>query len=61
MDDAAATGPLRRRLDEHRAEISLAGLAEELTTLMGVKVDVATADILRDEIRADAIVSATAL
>lgn len=41
--------------------LSLAGLAEELTSLMGVKVDVATADILRDEIRADAIASATAL
>ncbi len=41
--------------------LSLAGLAEELTTLMDVKVDVATAEILRDEIRADALASATDL
>ena len=41
--------------------LSLAGLTEELTSLMGVKVDVATADILRDEIRADVIASATDL
>lgn len=41
--------------------LSLAGLAEELTILMGVNVDVATAEILRDEIRADAIASATPL
>jgi uncharacterized protein len=41
--------------------LSLAGLAEELTSLIGVKVDVATPDILRDEIRADALASLTAL
>lgn len=38
--------------------LNLAGLAEELTSLMGVKVDVATSDMLRDKIRADVLASA---
>ena len=39
----------------------LAGLAEELSRAVGVHVDVATSDVLRDEIRAEAIRTAVPL
>ncbi|HVN62743.1 MAG TPA: nucleotidyltransferase family protein [Gaiellaceae bacterium] len=35
--------------------LALAGLAQELSDLVGVKVDVATTDILREEIRDHAL------
>jgi uncharacterized protein len=41
--------PVRQRL------LTLAGLAEELSDVLGVTVDVATVDLLRDEVRPEAI------
>jgi predicted nucleotidyltransferase len=41
--------------------LRLAGLTEELTSLVGVKVDVATEELLREEIRDEAVADATPL
>jgi predicted nucleotidyltransferase len=38
--------------------LRVAGLAEDLTTLLGVKVDVATEQLLRDDVRAEALATA---
>jgi predicted nucleotidyltransferase len=38
--------------------LRVAGLAEDLTALLGVKVDVATEQLLRDDVRAEALATA---
>ena len=41
--------------------LSVAGLAEELSVLLGVRVDVVTAALLRDEVSATALADAVAV
>jgi predicted nucleotidyltransferase len=48
----AASGPML---------LAVGGLAEEVTQLLGVRVDVATVELLRPEIRSDALHNATPL
>jgi predicted nucleotidyltransferase len=46
---------LPRAMSPGEALLAVGGLSAELTELLGVPVDVATAELLRDEVRAEAL------
>lgn len=61
QDTEASDIDLLVDLDGGDALLTLAGLTEELSSLLGCRVDVATADLLRDHVRQDALRTAIPL